>query len=107
MARMRVSLDRKGDWVSPAAAALRRPDAMKNDYPKAPPPSDDAPVVTRRIVGYRAERDTWGKSMTAWELARLLDMAMGLSVKATPAEFAAMPADLKQHFMPVWEEVTE
>jgi hypothetical protein len=101
MARTRAQLDRSGNYVSPAAGMLRRAPPMNGGSPVAM----DAPVITRRVRGYRADRETFGKAMTAWELARLLDMHMGgkFVLEMTPEAFDALPGDLRQHFMPVWE----
>ena len=68
-----------------------------------------APAKLTPITEYRSDITTWARSMDAWTLARLIDLALrrpedlgnGLSVTVTADEWMTLPADLRMQFMPV------
>lgn len=105
------SLDKHGNFVSPAAAHIDAPKRISGSTVFYGPGAEPVPVMPP-IVGYRAEPKTWAKNMEAHELARLIDMLLrqpapelgdGLVVNVSLEEWAKMDGNLRRHFMPVRE----
>ena len=107
-AAFEVQLDRQGNPISPAAAYLQRPQRLSGSTVLPGPGAEPVPPQPP-VVGYRADPETWSRNMEAYELALLLDLALrgkgnlgkGLVVEVSEAEFAALPGDVRRHFMPV------
>jgi hypothetical protein len=109
----RVALDRQGNPISPAAFELqaRTPLSMDGAYvPRGPAPQPEP--KPRAPVAYRADRSSWTRSMDAYTLACMIDMALkgdpaelgdGLVVTVTPEEFARLSGDMRLHFKAVYE----
>jgi hypothetical protein len=105
-----VPLDRNGNPVAPIMAdGKRQAPPMLHGHTVLQGPGAEPPKETAPVVGYRADRKSWSKQMTGWELACLLDMALrkpgdlseGFTIHLTLEEYAALPGDLRQHFVQV------
>jgi hypothetical protein len=97
----RVTLDRQGHAISPAAYQMAAPRALGGGTvlhgPGAEPVADPG-----RVVAYKADRTTFSRNMEAYELVGLLEMMLGkINVLVTPEEFATLNGDLRRHFKAV------
>src|SRR5271165_1979645 len=108
---MPIPLDRQGAPISPAVAKLAPVQRLSGNVVLQGPGAE--PVASQpAITSYRADSKSWGRSMEAWELARLLDLAFrhpgdlgdGFVVNLTPDEYVRLDGNLRRHFMAVRSE---
>lgn len=106
----RVPLDKQGNAISPSAAHLAVVRKMSGDTVVRGPGAEPVPQA-RQPVAYRSDRTTWSRSMEAFDLAMLLDLALrdpgklgeGLVVELTPEDYARLSGNMRLHFKPVFD----
>jgi hypothetical protein len=97
----RVTLDRQGNAISPAAYTMAAPRALSGGTTLRGPGAEPVPEPAA-IVGYKADFSTFSRNMEAYELAKLLEMMLGeLVIRVTPEVFNTLSGDLRRHFLPV------
>jgi hypothetical protein len=96
------ALDRQGNYVSPAAAALTAPRNIPGHVVLKGPGAEPVPMPGA-ITGYCASPQSWARDMDAWELAQMLNMLLpdGFVINVTADEHARMQGNLRRHFMAV------
>lgn len=97
----RVTLDRQGNAISPAAYQMAAPRSLSGGTVLHGPGAEALPDPAA-IVGYKADLSTFSKNMEAYELAKLLEMMLGeLIIRVPPEVFNTLTGDVRRHFMAV------
>jgi hypothetical protein len=100
-----VRLDRQGNAISPVVANMQMPIKRLSGHTVLHGPGAEPIPAPLPIVAYRADKHSFSRNMEAYDLALLIDVVLkdmgGLSVNVTEAEFALLPGDVRQHFMPI------
>jgi len=94
-------LDRQGNYISPAASQIDAPRNIPANVSFRGPGAEPVPVAAP-ITGYRCDKNSLARSIEAWDLFQIIDLAMGgLKVDVTPEQFQSLPGDVRRHFVSV------
>ena len=102
-----VMLDKQGNPISPQAAFLQKTPNISGSTVLQGPGAEPVPV-RGAIKKWRADPRSWARNMDAIELAHMWHVFLrkhgGFVIELEEADYMALPADARRHFMGVRDD---